>query len=233
MLENVLLSIGSIIKKESLISIDFQTKCKSLILESEQPFPGYHGTTLPKSEPDSMYFVTKTHYSDEKIIRTIQQIKKEHRISFDGTPGTITLTNKQETVIRIKQAKYNIAPQLSNLFVKHGFAFAKYRKIAAFNSIINIRKYFKIDKIFDNIYHDLQNKPMYYLQIPSLPEWTVFEEITKNIKYNIEDNNFDAALCSMYNEDGLIDFVRIYDENSQIEKMKYIHEKYLIALSKY
>ncbi len=229
---NTLFSIGNIIKKESLISIDFQNECKSLVLESNQPYPGYHGVTLPKSKPDSLYLVTKTRYSDEKIIRAIQKIKKESSITFDAAPGSIELNNLHEADIRIKRATYEQVPQLLDRFIYHGIEFAKYRKVNNYQSLISIRKYFKIEEIAENIFHDWENNTFYYLTIPFLPEWVAFEEMTKQIKYNIEENNFDAALCSMYNQEGLIDFVRIYDEKFSMDKMMFIRQKYLNTLAK-
>ncbi len=231
MSENTLFSLGNVIKKEDLISVDFNTSCQSLVLESEQPYPGYHGITLPKSAPDSLYLVAKSAVSDDTIIRTIQEIKSEQTIQFDGAPGTIKLSNTfKASVIRIKNARYEEIPQLVQTFIDKGFEFRKYKKINSFISLINIRKYFKIKEIISNIYHDIENEAYYYLQIPKLIEWDNFEKITQYIKYNVEENNFDAALCSMYNENGLIDFVRIYDEKFKVEKLIFILKKYNDAL---
>ncbi len=233
MKENTLNSIGRIIKKESLISIDFQTKCNSLILESSQPFPGYHGITLPPDKPLSLYLVLKSKHSDEEIIRAIQNIKKNTGFTaFDGAPGSIEINGKEETVIRIKNAGYNDIPSLPGKFANLGFKFAKYKKIPAFDTLINIRKYFKIKQTEDDIFSDLTDRNFHYIRVPYLPNWDKFEEITKKIKYNVDDNNFDAALCSMYDETGLIDFVRIFDENYDKNKMSFIKNKYLEALSK-
>ena len=229
MSENTLFSIGNIIKKEKLISVDTLNKCKALVLEADQPYPGYHGLTLPKEKPDSLYFVIKSPVDDDTIIRAIQKVKQQNNPGFDGAPGTVTITNQENKVIRIKNLHYNDISGLIEQFQKQGFEFAKYKKFDSFESLIKVRKFFKTKEIVDNVYHDLDNPKFFYLQVPVLPGWDNFEEITKKIKYNVEDNNFDAALCSMYNEKGLIDFVRIFDENFKMGKILYIREKYLEA----
>ena len=232
MSENILFSIGNIIKKEKLISVDTLSKCKTLVLEADQPYPGYHGLTLPKEKPDSLYFVLKSPVEDDAIIRAIQKVKQQESPDFDGAPGTVTINNQEAGVIRIKDLHYNDIAGLIGQFQKQGFEFAKYRKIDSFDSLIKVRKFFKTKEIVDHVYHDLDNPNFYYLQVPAIPVWDTFEEITKQIKFNVEDNNFDAALCSMYNEKGLIDFVRIFDENFKMGKILYIREKYLEALKK-
>ncbi len=232
MSENILFSIGSIIKKENLISVDTLGKCNTLVLESAHPFPGYHGVTLPKERPDSLYFVLKTAVNDDTVIRAIQKVKQKECPRFDGAPGTVTMNNKQYGVIRIKYINYNEIKQLIDLFREQDFEFVKYKKTDAFPSLIKVKKFFKTKEIVENIYHDLDNPNFYYLTIPLLPDWDTFEEMTMNIKYNVEDNNFDAALCSMYNDKGLIDFVRIYDENFKMGKTLFIREKYLEAIKK-
>jgi len=52
-------TIGTVIKKEKLASVESATSSQALILESLQPFPGYHGTTIPDQlDPDSLFAVT-------------------------------------------------------------------------------------------------------------------------------------------------------------------------------
>jgi hypothetical protein len=48
----------------------------------------------------------------------------------------------------------------------------------------------------------------------------------------MDDKNFDAAQCSVYFRHGLIDFVRIYDQDTNQAKLIFIRDKYLEAISK-
>ena len=71
---------------------------------------------------------------------------------------------------------------------------------------------------------------MYYIKIPNQIRWNTFEKITNSIKHNIDDKNFDAALTTMYDESGICDFVRIYDEQCCNGKLIFIQDKYLEAI---
>jgi hypothetical protein len=209
-------SIGTIIKKENLASVEHETNSNALVIESLYPFPGYHGTTVPDStDPRSLFLVTDQIYHNDTIIRAIQKVKKHFTHNFDGTPGKIDLFNTPAGVIRIKFLPYEHVGSLVSMLEKEGLSFMKHRKVQEYSSIIKITKYWK---------------NMYYLLIPILLDWKAFEKITMSIKHNIDDNNFDAALTTMYDENGLLDFVRIYDEQSCQGKLIFILGKYLEAI---
>lgn len=229
----IIRSVGTIIKKEKLASVEHETYTKALVLESLQPYPGYHGTTIPdRLEPDSLFAVTKQDYYDEEIIRSIQKVKKVCKIKFDGAPGTIFVENNAVNVIRFKGLNYNMIGEIIENFENAGIGFKKYKKIAPYYSLIKIRKFFNLKKLDKYIYEDLDVKEFFYLSVPKYPDWDVFEEITKSIKYNIEDLVFDAAQLSVYDSSGLVDFVRIYDSNRFIDKLSLIRKHYLEAYNR-
>ncbi len=229
----IIKSVGTIVKKEKLATVVSDPQNKILCLESLLPYPGYHGTTIPDNlEPESLFIVTKVRYSDETIIRAIQKVKKIAEISFDAAPGTVMLQNNPVNIIRFKDLGYNNIKDICNLFNKQGIEFEKSRNIPEYEDIIQIRKYFRMEKIEDGIYADTDVSKYFYLEVPTLINWVEFEELTKSIKYNIKDLNFDAAQTSVYDENGLIDFVRIYDNDKDIEKLKSIRKSYLTAYEK-
>lgn len=226
-------TIGTVIKKEKLASVDIETPGHALILESLAPYPGYHGTTIPdRLEPDSLFAVLKIMYNDERIFRTIQSIKKEHPLTFDATPGTVMLQNKAVHVLRFRQVSYNALPEIIGLFRDHGIEFVKAKKVASYESIIRIRKFFKMEKISECVYRDLTNKETYYIEVPTQMRWVTFEKVTMHLKYNLEDNKFDAAQTSIFTEEGMMDLVRIYDFNCNPAKLEFIRSQYLDAISK-
>ncbi len=230
---DIIRSVGTIVKCEKLASVENETNSKALILESFQPYPGYHGTTIPDDlEPESLFAVTKNSYTDEKIIRAIQRVKKVCSISFDAAPGTIILQNNPANIIRFKGLPYNMVSKVIQHFIDERIEFEKERKIAPYDSIINIRKFFTMNKLSEGIYEDMDVKEFFYVQVSKFPEWDVFEEITRNIKYNIEDLIFDGAQTSVYDANGLVDFVRIYDKNRYIDKLSSIRKYYLDAYNK-
>ena len=98
MSQHIIETIGHIEKKETLQSLGY----KYLVLESEHPFPGYHGTTVPDQDnPKSLFLLTKTTYSDEFIIRSVRAVKKKQKISFDGSPAKVFFQNRMVQSIRV------------------------------------------------------------------------------------------------------------------------------------
>lgn len=224
-------SIGTIIKKENLASVEHETNSNAMVLESLHPFPGYHGTTVPDgTDPRSLFLITDQLYHNDLIIRAVQKVKKHFPHHFDGTPGKIDLFNTPAGVVRIKFLAYELVGSLVSAFEKEGLHFMKHRKVQEYSSIIKITKYFMIQQAGEGIYADQNWKNMFYLNIPVLLEWKNFEKITMSIKHNIEDNNFDAALTTMYDENGLLDFIRVYDEQCCQGKLLLVHSKYLEAI---
>lgn len=224
-------SIGIISKKENLASVEHNTNSHALVLESLFPFPGYNGTTVPdRTDPRALFLVTKSLHKDDKIIRAIQNIKTGFPHHFDGAPGNVTLYNELTGAIRIKHLAYEQIGSLVEAFEKYGIEFAREKKVAEYSSIIHITKYFQMEGIDEGLFADKFWKGMFYVQIPVKLSWAAFEKITMDIKHNVEDRDFDAALTSMYDENGLVDLVRIYDEHCSTEKLTFIRKKYLEAI---
>lgn len=233
MQKKVIRSIGVISKKENLVPVEQLSNCKIMILESAEPFPGYHGyVDTVKNNPDAVYIVTKRAYSDDKLFRIIMHIREKFPHTFDGTPGVITMNNKQVHVIRLKGLNYVHIPELIELFRANEIDFMKRKKIPPFNSLIKIRKFFELKEVVEGVFQDMNEHRFSYLRIPCTLRWSTFERITQDIKYNTEDNRFDAAIGHVYEKEGLFDFVRIFDKNFRLGKLTYIREKYLEQIGK-
>lgn len=228
MIDNIIQSVGAIIKKEKLASVENETNSRFLILESLLPYPGYHGTNIPDNfEPESLFVVTKSMYNDEQIIRSIQKVKENYNRPFDAAPGTIYIKNNLVNIIRFKGLSYNMISEVLEHFMDVGIEFEKIKKIAPYESIIKIRKFFRLNKLDDGIYEDMDEKQYFYLKVNEHIDWDTFEEITQNIRYNIGDIKFDAAQTSVYDAFGLVDFVRIYHRNKDVKNLISIRQNYV------
>lgn len=107
--------------------------------------------------------------------------------------------------------------ELQQWFEDMGIGFMKKKN---FNkpAIIRVTKYFRLEQDKEGIFHDLDNPWMHYLEISMLLSWKKFETITRNIKNNIDNNNFDAASGVIYIGD-IMDVVRIYEANPSIQRL--------------
>ncbi|MBU2650766.1 MAG: hypothetical protein KKA81_07515 [Bacteroidetes bacterium] len=229
--KHIIETIGTIEKKEILTTIGYD----DLVLESLHPFPGYHGTTIPdEDKPKSVFFMIKGNFSEEIIIRTIQQVKKVTDIEFDATPAFVTLHNEMAPSIRIRDIKkYDVIPDLLRLFRNAGISFQSGKKIEPYEGLIKVKKYFLLDPITDCTLQDMEVPAMKYFQLPLKLEWNQFEQITLHIKRNMEDANFDAALATIYRKAGLIDYIRIYEDvDCSLEKLNQIRKRYIQEIKK-
>ncbi len=226
----ILETLGTIEKKEMLGPVGYD----QLVLEAFEPFPGYHGTTVPdKDTPRSLFAITRSKYTEEKIIRVTQKIKSDLGLKFDGTPGMVTLYNMLNPCIRFKDIeRYDEVPGILKAYQDEGIEFMSNRKIEPFAGIIKVKKYFLVEVISDTTFRDAEDPNMHYFSIPVQLRFSQFEKITLDLKRNLEDPNFDAALGSVYRKSGLIDLIRIYDETCSPERLELIRNKYLQAIAK-
>jgi hypothetical protein len=233
MSERLIETIGKLVKKEILRSVEHETHSDKLLFENMEPYPGYHGTTIPdKLEADSLFAITKMKYNDERVIRAIQSVKSKTDLEFDAAPGSVKYQNATYNCVRFRGVQYKDAGDLIRLFDETGLVFYRQRNVRSFETIIEIRKYFSLKETIDGIFEDQLQGNTSYIELPVLLTWTQFEKITMGIKYNMEDRNFDAAQSSVYCDKGLMDFVRIFDMESCQGKLIHIREKYLEAIDK-
>jgi hypothetical protein len=231
MKEHTIETIGHVEKKEILKSIGYN----NLVLESEHPFPGYHGTTVPDQDnPKSLFLLTKTKYADEFIIRSVKAVKKKNNYTFDGTPGKVYYQNTMVNCIRIKDLdSYSKIPDILKAFKDEGVAFLSGKKVKPYAGLMRVTKYFLLSPINDSTLQDADVASMKYFQTPIKLGWDEFEEMTMHVKRNTEDANWDAALATIYRKTGIEDYIRIYnDQNCDVETLDKIREKYLQEIKK-
>lgn len=222
-------TIGTIEKREMLGPMGYN----ELVLEAFHPFPGYHGTTVPDNDmPKSLFAITRSKYTEEKIIRVTQKIKSDHNFRFDGTPGMVTLYNMLNPCIRFKElTSYDIVPHILKAYENEGIEFMSNRKIEPYAGIIKVKKYFLIEAVSDYTFKDAEDPNMYYFSIPVQLRFNQFEKITLDLKRNMENPKFDAALGTIFRKSGLIDLIRIYDNKITPERLNLIRAKYIQAIN--
>jgi hypothetical protein len=231
MKEFIIETFGHVEKRETLKSIGYS----DLVLESEHPFPGYHGTTVPDQDnPRSLFLLTRTKYTDEFLIRAIKDVKKKYNFDFDGTPGKVFYVNRMVTCIRIKNLdNYKLVPEFLKAFKEEGIAFMPGKNVKPYAGIIRVLKYFLLQPISEDTLQDTEVTAMKYFPAPLKLDWETFEEMTVHIKRNIDDANWDAALATIYRKSGIEDYIRIYnDQSCDIETLNKIRAKYMSEIKK-
>ena len=93
--------------------------------------------------------------------------------------------------------------------------------------ITRLNKFFSLEQVEDDFYLDTVEANHGYFKIPRNLSWGEFEQLTKQVKYNMDMLQFDASIGFIYDHFKAIDMIRIYAENLNIEKLKQIRTKYI------
>lgn len=229
-------SIGTIVKKEKLATFYPGYKCRCLVLESIEPFPGYYCMIDYQFEqrPLLLYLVIKDtrEYDPDHVVRATMAIKNSSSLVFDAAPSDISLFNRNYHAIRLDIPNISQLPEIVTAFEGQGLVLHKHIDVKPYDSLIRIRRYFKIEKEADNLYHDLVHIENHYVILPKMLTWEEFEPITYHIKHNIDFSTFDAALGFVFNETSIVDFVRVYVKNPKLEDLLKIRDMYLREVSR-
>jgi hypothetical protein len=228
-------SLGYILKEEKLVSDNLHFIPDSLVLEIQNPFHGYHGKFQPEMPafPEFFFFVTREKYSTEKIFRLSSLSQKYFGQEFNIARTELTIFNNVYYTLRIKGSRdYSRAIELQTWLKGEGIRFAKYKKIEA-TGLIKLQKTFKMMPLSNEVFHDLTNPAIHYLLMPSQIGWDYFKAMTARIKYTLKQPNFDAAQAFFYRDQGVVDLVRIFDKDTNLEKLIDIRERYNEELSKF
>jgi hypothetical protein len=220
-------TFGSIAKEENLSTVKDGILSNTLVLESAEPFPGYHGKNLPMdSSPNWLFFVTDRALSLEKVIRSTKEVKPLFPYDFDPSVAIICVNNHTYHSIRIRGLKsFNDIKELQSLYLDKEVSFVKKKNINN-KGVIQVKKIFNVQKIEKDMYKDLDDRQMYYIKLPFQIKWNAFVKITNSVKNNLDNNNFDAALGAIYT-DGVVDVVRVYCQEQDVSNLNNIQNKYL------
>jgi hypothetical protein len=224
----VIETIGSITKMESVISIEQSILENSLVLKNIDPFPGFRKEKEKKSEyvTLSFFIILKNRYTSEKINSIIWDLASDKLVIFYPSIGEIITQSSIYSCIRIKGIKdLNQILNIQTYIYKHGLELMEYQNINCW-ARIKIFKTFKLVEIADGLYRDLNEGEKIYIRISNSMNWKDFERITKNVKYKLKNRNFDSALGIIYRFCGPEDVIRVFDEEKTLERALLIKKMY-------
>lgn len=225
-------SIGTLLKEETLQTVDHYIMQNTLVLESLEPFPGYHGDNTPGvTKPDSLFLITDKLYPIEDIFRISQNLCTYQHIVLDACMAEIFINNANLAGIRIKGlTSYARISELQGCYIDKGIHFMKGKNLNA-PGLIRISKVFSFEYLEENIYKDLDDDFIYYVSLPYHFNWNLFKTVTLNVKNNMDNSNFDCALGFVYLKT-IMEFVRIYAKNMDSTRLNQIRNKYLEEIRK-
>lgn len=225
--------LGSIIKEENLYAIQDKGFHNTLVLDTKDPFPGYHHDIPMDSIPKSIFLVTNQLYNREQVTRARKNILKYSDFDFNAATAEVFLHNEVYACIRIKALEsYQQIPSLQQHFINEGFSFRKFEALDD-KAIIKVKKTFFLEELSEGIYCDQIENYQGYFRIPKSLSWKLFEKITHSIRNNWEGKHFDAALGFFYQNFDIYDMVRVYHQSSDHLWLADLQAMYLKELAKY
>ena len=232
--ETIIESYGIITKEERVSSLTSNLLEDTLVLESQNPFPGYHGKNMPDSEkPRSLYLILEKKYDYLTLGRILKKIRTEKINSCSTAFGRIETGNKTFYCVRVRNLDcFQSIAEIQKALISQGIGMMKYHMING-EAIIQIHKPFLLKHLASNLYYkDEFESNRYYFKISKDLSWEKFKKITYAVKNNIDQNIFDAAQVVLWTMEGPVDMVRIYEIHPTTDRLNKIRNRYEYELSK-
>jgi len=238
MAENIQ-SLGYVLKREKLATLASDHPHPELLLESLEPYPGFYEeyflpTTAREQKPKSVFMVIKNFdvCHEDDFIRMTMHIKRDHQIKFDAALSSIMMFNEQATSIRVNMEDYSQLHELINHYKQVGVKFLPAKQVKPYQSLIKIRRYFDLEVMSEGIFKDIDKTDVYYLRVPVFMTWDEFEKATIAIRNNFDYKTYDAAQAAIYDKNGIVELVRIYDRKADLSKLQSLRQKYIIEVER-
>ncbi len=223
-------TIGSVTKMENLCSIEKEVLQDTLVLRNVDPFPGYRtqqDNIQTDKKPSSVFIILRYQYSPEKINKVNKDLIASRITNCYPSFGEVVTRDSIFPCIRIKGLDdFGLILGIQNFVKRNDIQLMPYKKVTG-SARIKIFKSFRLIEISEGLYRDLNEGAKIYIRMPHSINWKQFIEITKKVKFNLSNRNFDSALGTIYRFCGPEDVIRIYDQNKTLERALLLKKLYL------
>ena len=225
------------LNKEETVHVISDYKLKNtFVVIADEPYPGYHYHRIDArmvEQNTTVFLITRTRNTWASIIRATEKINKFLDEPIDASYANLDLFNVPHFAIRIRGLKnMEELETIQKAYQEEGIIFMKNKRMSDARAIFfKVKRFFNIKEIEKGICQD--DDGMYYFTIKRKIEWELFRKITLNVKSNISNNNFDVVDGAFYKNHKLVDFIRIYKPDCDLDLIKEIREKYLKQIEKY
>lgn len=219
---------GCVTKVENLWCVDDMGIKNTCILESRDAYPGYYDHISGMNRPRLIFIMSKKKYSLEEVTRMTAAVKGVFHHPFDAAYCEISMRGRICGGIRINGIdKYSLIWDIQTAYLENGMDLKKKeRNIENEESVIKIRKFFKLKEVSDLIFMDAAQDDFGYFRVEEDLPWERFREIILRLRNNWSDNYFDAAKSYIYRHSSIIDLVRIYSKGIDASFLERIRDAY-------
>ncbi len=223
---NIIEVCGSITKKESLVSVNYNILKNTCVAEANLPYPGYYETVPELANPNSLFLFTTHYYSLEEVLRIAQNIDSCYMEDVSIARASLVFLHHKYSAIRVKYlTDYENIHLLQSCFLKEGVEFVK-KVLISDTAVVRVNKCFVLEEIGDGIYIDKKEDRKGYIIIPKQIADRKFLDILMDIKNNADCKLFDAEMGAVIINSQVKEMVRIYSENLNVELLKCIKERF-------
>jgi hypothetical protein len=223
---NLVKACGSIIKKESLIPVDYNILKHTCVAEANEPYSGYYGMFPGQPTPISLFLFTAHYYSLEEVLRFAQNIDSCYMEKVNVAAAMLNFGHHEYAAIRVKYfPDYEHIHLLQSCCIKQGVEFIKKVHMSD-SATVRVNKCFVLEELDNGIYLDKKEDHKGYITIPKQISPDEFSNILVEIRNNDECELFDAALGAMIIDARATDIVRIYAEGLSQNLLRCIKDKF-------
>ncbi|MBC8486665.1 MAG: hypothetical protein H8D45_11565 [Bacteroidetes bacterium] len=229
---NLIKACGSIIKKESLIPLDYNILKHTCVAEANFPYSDYYGMVPGQTNPNSLFLFTAHYYSLEEVLRFAQNIDSCYMEKVDVATAWLNFANHEYSAIRVKHfPDYEHIHLLQSCCIKEGVEFIKKAHMSDF-ALVKVNKCFVLEEIEEGIYFDKKEDHKGYITIPKQISNSKFSDTLIEIRNNNDCELFDAALGAMIIDSKATEIVRIYAEGLNLKLLECIKERFAKSILK-
>jgi len=200
-------------KMETVGNYVSSNKIKEMILESNPGMSYYCRINSPLSTiSHNLYLIIKPfeNCNQDKILHIYENIKKCMNIEFAVYPGQLKVFNIMHSCLKVQIENKEHIVDIIKAFANEGVKFVKSKDIKPYETLVSTKECISIIDLEPQVYKDVANNEVFYLEIPYNLEWEDFKEIEVQIKNTFGYKDFETSLVSIFKENRFREFIRIY-----------------------
>lgn len=217
-------------KNQEVSNFISREKLDVLILESNRE-PGYYSKAnfpinMRQAHDHHLFILVKNAIPcfQDIVLRKSKEIIRQEGLALQASPGQIYFQNINYLCIRLRVNELLHVPQFIQLLKLEGIKFLKNKKVEPFTTFVQFKKFINIELMSEGVFVDLEQPSRYFVQIPRPIEFEAFERLIEEIKFSCKFNNFDASLAYLNQGEYTFDFVVVYSDHCEKERLKEFKE---------
>ena len=227
---------GNINKEETTEALlDYKLK-NTFVVINDKPYPGYHYHKINArltEKNTAIFLVLDRRYTWASIIRATQRVNLFLDEPLEASYAELYLFNVSYYSIRLMGLKdLTLLETIQKAYQEEGFVFMKNKRMTEPKvAFFKVKRFFDITEIAEGIYKD--NEGRNFIIINRKIKWELFRKMTQSVKMNMSNSNFDIVNGAFYMNHTLVDFIRVFDPESDLERLKDIRDAYVKQINTY